>query len=139
MSRKELPHDSHVLRFVSERHVHDWDQPEIDGAAFRLRPANKKRTAETELSVNWPKCPAFVKLSDIDQIDEAKRLCRMKNRPDGSGFAEFVVGLAKSRVRSSRFVENPLPAANSESAEWYRSNSHEQERVAARQPRFAFC
>ena len=113
MARKELPDDSYVLRFVPERHVHDWDQPEVDGAAFRLRPANKKRKAETELSLNWPKCPALSHLSDMDQVEEAKRLCRMRTRPEGSGFAEFIVGSAKSRVPILRFVEDPQPADQS--------------------------
>ena len=98
MARKELADDSHVLRFVPKRHVHNWDQPEVDGAAFRLRPANKKRKAETELSLNWPKCLALSHLSDMDQVEEAKRLCRMRTRLEGSGFAEFIVGSAKSRV-----------------------------------------
>ena len=117
MSRKGLPDDGHILRFVSERHVHDWDQPEVDGAAFRLRPANKRREAESELSVNWPKCPALFHLSEIEQIVAAKRLCRMKNRPPGSGFAEFVVGTAKSRVWSLSFVEDPQVATNGEAAD----------------------
>jgi hypothetical protein len=117
MSRKDLPDDSHVLRFVSERHVLDGDQPEVDGAAFRLRPANKEREAESELSINWPKCPALHKLSEIEQIGEAKRLCRMKSRPPGSGFAEFVVGTAKSRVLSLSFVEDPQAATNDEDAD----------------------
>ena len=110
MMRPELPDQSYVLRFVKKRHIHEWDKPVIAWPAFRPREATEDEPAETELSVNWPGCPRYSHFIEYQQTQNAKRDCGMKNRPEGSGFAELLVGDVKRLLPEVTFVHDPLPA-----------------------------
>lgn len=94
---EELPEDSNVVRYIRPSSVRE--DGTVDGAAFRLRPAERR------LSVNWMEC--FDEDSEIGQVRQIARLIRIQIRPRGC-FAKLSVGGTVSRVADIRFLHCPL-------------------------------
>ena len=103
MKRDNLPAEDHIVRYVKPSMIQD--DGTADGSDFRLRPT---RPDETGLSVNWLEAFAPGK---THQLDEVRRLCRVKRNPNGR-FAELNVGTVMSKVSSEletlRIVHDPL-------------------------------
>lgn len=96
---EELPEDSNVLRYVRPSAVRE--DGTVDGAAFRLRPHERR------LSVNWMEC--FGEYSEAERVRRIARLIRMQIRPTGR-FAKLSVGGTRRRVAGIRFLHCPLAA-----------------------------
>lgn len=100
MTGDDLPGDSHVVRYAKPTLI---DSGKVNGAAFRLR------ESERGLSVHWLEC--FDGLAKPQQLDEVRRLCRLRISRKGQ-FAELNVDETKQHVREQldgvRFVHKPL-------------------------------
>ena len=105
MTCGDLPDDAHIVRYISPSRVDE--NGVVNGKAFRLRPNEKG------LSINW--LDHFTDLDKSEQINEVRRLFRLKLRSNGR-FAELNVGAAKQAVWAElpdlRFVHYPLPAVD---------------------------
>lgn len=105
MKRDNLPAEDHIVRYVKPSMIQD--DGTADGSDFRLRPT---RPDETGLSLNW--LEAFTP-GKTHQLDEVRRLCRVKRSPNGR-FAELNVGTVMSKVSSEletlRIAHDPLVA-----------------------------
>ena len=103
MTRRDLPEDDHIVRYVKPSMIEDDGTP--DGSDFRLRAS---RPDETGLSVNW--LEAFAPNKD-HQLSEVRRLCRLRLRPNGR-FTEMNVGTVLRNVAEEldtlRIVHDPL-------------------------------
>jgi len=103
MTRRDLPEDDHIVRYVKPSMIQD--DGTADGSDFRLRAS---RPDETGLSVNW--LEAFAPNKD-HQLSEVRRLCRLRLRPNGR-FAEMNVGTVLRKVAEEldtlRIVHDPL-------------------------------
>lgn len=105
MMRDNIPAGNHIVRYVKPSMIQD--DGTADGSDFRLRPT---RPDETGLSVNW--LEAF-KPGKRNQLDEVRRLCRLRRQPNGR-FAEMNVGTILREVAEEletlRIVHDPLEA-----------------------------
>ena len=103
--RDNIPAGDHIVRYVKPSMIQD--DGTADGSDFRLRPA---RPDETGLSVNW--LEAF-KPGKRNQLDEVRRLCRLRRQPNGR-FAEMNVGTIMREVAAEletlQIVHDPLEA-----------------------------
>lgn len=105
MKRGNLPPGGHIVRYVKPSMVQE--DGSADGSDFRLRSA---RPDEVGLSVNWLEVFGAEK---VRQLDEVRRLCRVRLRPNGR-FAEMNVGAIMYQVTteldSLRIMHDPLEA-----------------------------
>ena len=103
MTRQDLADDSHVVRYARPTLIRE--DGSVGGEAFQLR------REESSLSINWLEC--FEGFSTSQQLDEVRRLSRLKMRGNGR-LAKLQVGFTKQYVRSEldsiRFVHQPLAA-----------------------------
>ena len=103
MKRGDLPAGDQIVRYVKPSMIQEDGTP--DGSDFRLR---STKPDETGLSVNW--LGAFESGKAL-QLEEVRRLCRLRLRPNGR-FAELNVGTAIREVVKEldtlRIVHDPL-------------------------------
>lgn len=96
---RDLPDESHVVRYAAPRHIHD--DGSVDGYIFRLRPQ------ESGLSVNW--LEYFSQLAKPQQLEQVRQLSRLNLRRNGR-FAELSVDLARQELPDLAFRHRPLEA-----------------------------
>ena len=98
---RDLPDESHVVRYAAPRHIHD--DGSVDGYIFRLRPQ------ESGLSVNW--LEYFSQLTKPQQLEQVRQLSRLNLRRNGR-FAELSVDLARRELLDLAFRHRPLEATD---------------------------
>lgn len=96
---RDLPDESHVVRYAAPRHIHD--DGSVDGYIFRLRPQ------ESGLSVNW--LEYFSQLTKPQQLEQVRQLSRLNLRRNGR-LAELSVDLARQELPDLAFLHRPLEA-----------------------------
>ena len=96
---RDLPDESHVVRYAAPRHIHD--DGSVDGYIFRLRPQ------ESGLSVNW--LEYFSQLTKPQQLEQVRQLSRLNLRRNGR-LAELSVDLARQELLNLAFRHRPLEA-----------------------------
>lgn len=105
MKGDSLPVDDQIVRYLKPSMIQE--DGAADGSDFRLRSAT---SGETGLSVNWLEIFGQRK---AHQMDEVRRLCRLRLRPNGR-FAEMNVGTVICQVAdeldSLRIIHDPLDA-----------------------------
>lgn len=103
MTGDDLPGDSHVVHYAKPTEIAEGGR--VDGSAFRLR------EGESGLSIHWLEC--FEGLSKPQQLDEVRRLSRLKRKRKGR-FAELHVDRTRRHVSDQldgiRFVHKPSDA-----------------------------
>ena len=92
MMRDNIPEGDHIVRYVKSSMIQDDET--ADGSDFRLRPT---RPDETGLSVNW--LEAF-KSGKRNQLDEVRRLFRLRRQPNGPD-------CVKSRRQPAKWLQVP--------------------------------
>ena len=110
MTGEDLPYNSHVVRYARPSLIRD--DGSVGGEAFQLR------NEESGLSINW--LEGFARLPVSKQLDEIRRLSRIRMRPNGR-LAKLHVGdtirHASSELDNLRFTHQPLPAEGSHEAD----------------------
>ena len=105
MTAQDLPNEDNIVRYARPKQVRDG---EVDGTAFILR------EVESGLSVNW--LNYFEGMAKAEQLDEVRRLIRLKVSPNGR-FAELNVGTTLRQISGElsaiRVVRSPLDAEGS--------------------------
>lgn len=107
-ANRRLPHDNHVVRYVKQRMIHDFEKAEVDGQAFCLREGEKG------LSVN---CLEAFEGDKKLQLSNVGRKIRLKISKK-AGFAELQVGEVR-QIKSEKLealqldvVSDPSDAEN---------------------------
>lgn len=98
---RDLPDESHVVRYAAPRHIHD--DGSVDGYIFRLRPQ------ESGLSVNW--LEYFSSLTKPQQLEQVRQISRLNLRRNGR-LAELSVDLARQELLNLAFLHRPLEATD---------------------------